>query len=54
MGSLLSAYVGAWLAMAAYLGWMARRNVRLAQRLDELEAALKDRRDRERVQGKAA
>jgi CcmD family protein len=54
MESLLIAYGGAWLAIAAYVGWTARQNARLARRLDELEALLQERHDGERVRSRAA
>jgi hypothetical protein len=54
MGSLLIAYVGGWLAIAAYVGWMSRQNAVLARRLDELEAVLQERSGQERTRSEAA
>lgn len=41
MAFLITAYLAAWVAVAAYLGWLAAKNRTLAQRMDELEAVLR-------------
>ena len=47
MNSLVAAYLGGWCAVAIYSGWLAMQNARLARRLDELEATLKEKSGRE-------
>jgi hypothetical protein len=41
MDSLIAAYVGGWLAVSAYVGWLGVENARAARRLDELKGLLK-------------
>ncbi len=43
MGSLLIAYVLAWAATSAYIGWLAVQNARLAVRMKELRTMLEKR-----------
>jgi hypothetical protein len=39
MATLAIAFILAWVAVAAYVSWLAIQNRRLTRRLDELEAA---------------
>jgi hypothetical protein len=54
MGSLLVAYVGGWLAISAYVGWISRQNAKLARRMEELEALLEEGRRKDEFPSKAA
>ena len=45
MSTLATAFALAWMAVAAYLGWLGLQNRRLAQRLDALEAPGSDKAD---------
>ena len=54
MGSLVAAYLGGWLAVVAYAGWLARQNANLARRLDELETAMVEQGRDQRAPAKAA
>ncbi len=43
MGTLIAAYLIAWTAVTAYVGWLAVQNARLAHRLGELETRKEER-----------
>jgi len=53
MSALATAFVLAWTAVAAYVSWLGLQNRRLAQRLDALEAAARDKTDSQ-LQSRAA
>jgi hypothetical protein len=42
MATLAIAFILAWVAVSAYVSWLAIQNRRLTRRLDELEAAIGD------------
>jgi hypothetical protein len=54
MGSLVLAYVGGWLAVAGYVGWLAAQNARLGRRADEIEASIQAHRDLSTRRSRAA
>jgi hypothetical protein len=42
MATLAIAFILAWVAVSAYVSWLAIQNRRLVRRLDALEAAIGD------------
>jgi CcmD family protein len=48
MGILTIAYSAAWLAVGAYVAWLAIQNAHLARRLEEIRRAGADNGEQER------
>jgi CcmD family protein len=54
MGTLILAYLVGWVAVSAYIAWLAVENGRLARRLEELEALARQRDNEHPVHAKVA
>jgi hypothetical protein len=54
METLVVAYLVGWAATAAYLGWLAVQNAKLAKRQQELKSMLQERDSANHVYSNAA
>jgi CcmD family protein len=54
MGALIAAYLAGWVAVSAYVSWLAVQNGRLARRLEELQGQLDEADHADSVRRKAA
>ena len=53
MGTVV-AFAVAWMGIALYVGWLTSRQLRLARRLQELQASVEEREPVEELRSRAA